>query len=67
MKTLTENEILKLIKSGEINWNIASKDYVLSEDFIREFQDVVDWKYISGCQNLSESFIREFQDRIDWY
>ena len=40
---------------------------VLSEDFIREFQDKVNWEMISVTQKLSEDFIREFQNKVDWF
>jgi len=50
-----------------INWTNLSRDQVLSEDFIREFQDKVDWDYISINQILSENFIREFKDKVDWH
>ena len=39
---------------------------ILTEDFIREFQDKVDWEYISIYQNLSEDFIKEFQNKVNW-
>jgi hypothetical protein len=51
----------------EVDWVSISKDKILSESFIREFQDDVDWGWISQYQTLSEEFIREFQDDVDWY
>ena len=39
---------------------------ILSEDFIREFQDKVNWECISHHLKLSEIFIREFKDKVDW-
>ena len=41
MKTLSENEILKLAKLCEIDWYSVSKEYALSEDFIQEFKDMM--------------------------
>jgi hypothetical protein len=38
--------------------------YILTEDFIRKYQDRVNWDYISRDQILSESFIIEFKDKI---
>jgi len=38
----------------------------LSEDFIREFQDIIDWYWNSYSQKLSENFIRKYQDKVDW-
>ena len=46
--------------------NKLSHYQILSEDFIREFQDKVNWKLISQYQTLSENFIREFKDKVDW-
>ena len=49
-----------------LNWFNISYQYILSENFIREFQNKVDWYYISIGQNLSENFIREFKDKINF-
>lgn len=55
------------LASSEIDWNEIHNKFVLSEDFIREFQDHLDWKLISKQEDeLSEDFIREFQHRVDW-
>jgi hypothetical protein len=43
-----------------------SRNLILSENFIRKFQDKVDWINISYYQTLSENFIREFQDKVYW-
>ena len=51
----------------KINWDYISRYPKLSEDFIREFKDVVNWIYISAFQNITEDFIREFQDKVDWW
>ena len=40
---------------------------MLSEAFIREFQDKVNWHGISRSQSLSEEFIREFLEKVDWF
>jgi hypothetical protein len=47
-------------------WIVISKKNKLSEEFIREFQNLVDWSEISRYQLLSEDFIREFQNRVSW-
>ena len=39
---------------------------VLSQDFMREYKDIVDWSAISRSQRLSESFMEEMKDYIDW-
>ena len=49
------------------DWVKISHDEILSEDFMREFQDKVFWNIISWKQKLSENFIKEFQDKIDFY
>ena len=41
-------------------------DILLTEDFIREFQDHVIWGNICFRQFLSEEFLEEFQDKIKW-
>ena len=52
--------------TGKENWELISKHQHLSEDFIREFKDMVNWRWISERQHLSEDFIREFKDRVKW-
>jgi hypothetical protein len=47
------------------SWQIISR-IMLSDYFIRDFQDKVDWHYISGSFPLTENFIEEFQDKINW-
>ena len=47
------------------DWFILSHKRILSEDFIREFQDKVFWNVISHYQKLSEHFIIEYQDKIN--
>ena len=39
---------------------------MLSDDFIRKFQDKLDWDFISGSVPLTENFIKEFQDKSYW-
>ena len=64
---LTEKEIIKIRNDTSfVGWTGLSFYRVLSEDFIREFQDKVEWDFISGYQKLSIDFIREFQDKVDW-
>jgi len=51
----------------DVDWNLISLRYKLSEDFIREFKDKFNWVYISKYQKLSEDFIREFRYKVDWW
>ena len=50
------------------DWSVFGfySNNILTEDFIREFQDKVNWKCISFYQTLSEDFIIEFKDKVDW-
>ena len=50
-----------------VNWYDVSYKYILSENFIRKFQNKVNWDYISKYQILSENFIGEFQDKVNWW
>ena len=53
--------LFKFIQTNDnVSWHIISYKYILSENFIREFQNKVDWVEISAYQKLSENFIREF-------
>jgi len=68
MKTLTSQDIENIRQNpNKQNWYSLSADYILPENFIKEFQDYVDWYWISVHQNLSENFTREFQDKVSWY
>jgi len=63
------NNVMKTSRN-DINWYGMSYIYqIISEDFIREFQDKVHWDSISWCQTLSEDFIREFhsgRNKVNW-
>lgn len=48
------------------DWSIISYYQILTESFIREFQDKVDWNNISLRQKMSEDFMREFSHKINW-
>jgi len=46
---------------------IQLADLEYDEDFLREFQDVINWNTIvKEDQYLSPEFIREFKDRVNW-
>ena len=58
--------LLKFIQiHTNVNWYDVSYKYILSENFIRKFQDKVNWVSISIHQKLSENFIIEFQDKVN--
>ena len=65
-----ETEIRDYISKNNLSpdeWAVILCYQVLSEDFIREFQEEVNWRYISYYQVLSEDFIREFSESVNWY
>jgi len=48
------------------NWIRVSCGFKLTEDFMREFRNLLDWDCISHWQRyLSEDFIREFAGRLN--
>lgn len=52
---------------SEISWfTISSNEFKLTDDFIREFQGLLNWRTVSICQNLSEEIIEEFSHYVDW-
>jgi len=71
MKKSVEEELNRIIKkkkykdANEIIWDYIAYHQVLSEDFIREFQDRLNWKDISKFSYLSKNFIIEFRDKLD--
>ena len=65
-REFTQSEIEKIRKDpDEHDWRSISYDYILSEEFIREFKNQINWRYICRIQVLSENFIREFQNKVD--
>ena len=54
----------RLSNFGVHTWRAISQ-LMLSDDFIRKFQDKLDWDFISGSVPLTENFIEEFQDKIN--
>jgi len=66
-KQLSINDGISLMLNNDTDWvKISGEEYILSEEFIRKFQDVLDWINISCYQILSENFILEFKDKICW-
>ena len=60
---LREEELIKKIESGKkIDWFYISEKDVLSEDFIRCYNDKVCWYDIKRYQQLSYEFRKEFKD-----
>ena len=58
--------LLKFIQTNSnVNWYAISHNYILSEDFIREFQDKVNWVLISTYQKLSKNFKIEFKHKLN--
>ena len=56
---MVNNQIIlfKFIQTNNnVNWENISYRYILSENFILEFQDEVNWYFISRYQTLSENF-----------
>ena len=47
----------------DLYWEWVSLSSNLSEDFIIEFQNLIEWEYISYSSKLSEDFIREFKNK----
>jgi hypothetical protein len=43
---------------------ISEQNHLLTEDFVREFQDQLNWLTITSCAKLSEAFIVEFAQKI---
>lgn len=61
------NEYLQMDYTSleDIDWLFVSSICVLSEDFIRIFQDKVVWHKIIKYQQLSDEFKEEFKDKIE--
>jgi hypothetical protein len=48
------------------DWFKISRSGKLSEEFIREFKDIINWGNLCVNQVLSDDFLIEFQDNINW-
>lgn len=61
------NEYLEMDYTSleDIDWLFVSSICVLSEDFIRIFQDKVVWYKIIKYQELSDEFKEEYKDKIE--
>lgn len=65
--TLTELMEARAIKDKRsISWNTICETEILSEQFLRDNDSLVNWYLVSGHQQLSEEFIREFSGRLYW-
>lgn len=55
-------------EQGGVDWFNVASFYILSEDFIREFEEEFKdhWTALSTDQNLTEKFIEEFADKVEW-
>ena len=67
MIDITKEQIEECRKTPKTQtWVYISVYEILSEDFIREFQDKVIWIGICYNQKLSKEFIIEFVDKINF-
>ena len=68
MGEVKEEDLKRYIESTNdpIDWELISMYAVLSEDFIREYQNKLNWTTLSICQMMSEEFIDEFSDKVNW-
>ena len=68
MGEVKEEDLKRYIESTNdpIDWELISMYVVLSEDFIREYQNKLNWTTLSICQMMSEEFIDEFSDKVNW-
>jgi len=55
----------KLKNAKDSVWGRISTNLPLNENFIEEFQDLIDWEAVSRYRTLSEQFIRDFQDKVN--
>jgi len=60
---LASNDKNAVEKAIRANLTLISHYQVLSEVFIREFQDILCWDNIFWYQNLSSEFIKEFSHK----
>lgn len=55
-----------MLELENIYWKNISQYHLLSEEYIKKFQNKVNFWRISQYQKLSEEFIVEFHDRVNW-
>lgn len=67
------NDFLRKIFNDVKKYNFTWREYEniikyqkLSENFIKEYNQVLNWSCISAYQELSESFISEFRHKVVW-
>lgn len=68
--------ILKAAKNGGLDYysnmkqlmHFICSNFILTEEFIREYQDELYWKDVCTEQQLTNSnLLRQFADKIDWF
>jgi hypothetical protein len=64
IKKLEEERGKPISEFNKGDWYNISVHQKLTEQFIREYQNLVDWEMIFKYQNLSEDFKQEFQHKI---
>jgi hypothetical protein len=65
MKELTK-EILSVENKSTTYLQNLCQGYILTADFLREYQDKLNWHTVTLYQDLSEELILEFQDKVNW-
>ena len=55
-----------MINEDYIYYKNISKNEILNESYIEEFQYKLNFWHISQYQKLSEKFIEKFQDKLNW-
>lgn len=66
MQYLTKDILFQIRNNYYNSWTKIVADFILTEDFIREFQNKVNWWDISRFQYMSEDFISNYRNYIDW-
>lgn len=48
------------------DWDYLCKNYVLSNKFMRKYNEYLNWSYICRTQKLSEEFMDDYSNKLDW-
>jgi hypothetical protein len=72
MKTSVKKELDKILDKNRIDhptkilWENGKIYKEVSDDFLTEFQHLINWTLASAYGCRSESFIKEFRNRLSW-
>ena len=64
MKPIDQLTLDRMRDPFNMLWRDVSRNFILTEDHIREFADVLNWHFVCLYQDMTEDFMIEFVDYL---